>query len=145
VAETPAGPGSDDETGPGNPPRSDDGAASSADHDETLLYQVAPTEFPTDSTGFDPLPTRGGVILRGPCPRCRDLMEFLRVTRSVKATFWRRERSRPRGEDGSRPRRDPSVVPMICTCNGVHPGRPEGEYGCGAYWTITLRPAEGRS
>jgi hypothetical protein len=72
-------------------------------------------------------------------------MEFPHVNKTFRTIRWerrrQREQSRPGEEDGSRTSHDPSVVPMICTCKGVHPGRPEGQYVCGAYWTVRLRPA----
>ncbi|WP_284744157.1 hypothetical protein [Amycolatopsis sp. RTGN1] len=75
-------------------------------------------------------PKPGTLVLRGPCPRCSTIIDVP----IVKSIF------RSRGPFGMR-RDSPSrsrVEPMMCTCNDEHPNRPEGAYGCGAYWTLDL-------
>ena len=73
--------------------------------------------------GCTPTETRRGVLLRGPCPRCADEMEFNLIT----GVFL--------GSDA--PGRSGDWLPVLCTCRGTHPGRPTDEEGCGAYWNVT--------
>lgn len=65
---------------------------------------------------------RRGYLLTGPCPRCTDSMEFELPTGIFLGTGLR-------ATDDS--------LPVMCTCKGDHPGRPNGDEGCGAYWTVT--------
>lgn len=80
------------------------------------------------ATSFAAVPIRGGLILNGPCPRCLDPMAFPHVSEVYKA-IWPERRT----TDPSTPK-----LPMICTCEEEHPGRPSGVAGCGAYWNVTL-------
>jgi hypothetical protein len=82
-------------------------------------------------------PTPGVDLLSGPCPQCRGEMRVLLPADVVKGA---------RGIDWFRPRPAPAAteaepVPIICECGLDHPGRPEGEDGCGAYWSLILTPA----
>ncbi|WP_143631415.1 hypothetical protein [Streptomyces thermovulgaris] len=63
------------------------------------------------------------VVLSGRCPRCGCACTYLYTHRSFR---------RPRR--GLREQR----IPVICTCSTDHPGRPDGEEGCGAYWNVLL-------
>lgn len=99
---------------------------------EPLPYEEATDErFATAASAFQALPTHGGVVLRGPCPRCWHVMDFPHVDRVYRRALWRR------AEPGDRSRA-PQLVRMICTCTADHAGRPQDEYGCGAYWNLTL-------
>jgi hypothetical protein len=69
-----------------------------------------------------PTNTRRGVRLKGPCPRCADDMEFDLIT----GVFL---------SEG--PGRSDDWLPVMCTCRSLHPGRPSGDEGCGAYWNVT--------
>ncbi|MFJ6661637.1 hypothetical protein ACIQNG_35600 [Streptomyces sp. NPDC091377] len=75
----------------------------------------------------------GTLILRGPCPRCRASLEIPVVSTIVhRRSFgrhWRRV-DRPQAAD--------QVEPMMCTCEDDHSNRPDGRYGCGAYWTVII-------
>ena len=77
---------------------------------------------------FSVVSIRGGVILRGSCPRCGDLMEFPYVERVYRGLGGQAQQA---GQLG--------VVQMVCTCTAQHPRRPEGEEGCGAYWNVVLQ------
>jgi hypothetical protein len=83
---------------------------------------------------FSVRPVVGGVRLDGPCPRCGDPMDFPHVDQ----TYKKIRVGRRSGE--ARKSSDLGLVRMVCTCTGEHPGRPEGEDGCGAYWNLTLGP-----
>lgn len=76
-------------------------------------------------------PTSRGVILNGACPRCADPMTFPHVSTVFKTASVLGQTSAA----------DPGDVQMLCTCSESHPGRPEGEDGCGAYWNIRLATA----
>ncbi|MGH3900928.1 MAG: hypothetical protein ACRDTA_22325 [Pseudonocardiaceae bacterium] len=80
------------------------------------------------AASFAAIPIRGGMVLSGPCPRCTDPMTFPYVNEVYRAI-------RP-----SRRTKDPGTpkLPMICTCEEKHLGRPSGVKGCGAYWNITV-------
>lgn len=71
----------------------------------------------------------GTLVLSGPCPRCHAVIEIPHVEKLVRSTL-------PKGStrEGSEP--------MICTCEGIHPDRPDGRYGCGAYWTLVIAKQE---
>lgn len=79
----------------------------------------------------------GTLILRGPCPRCRALIDvpvvssIFRSSRSVGSKL--RARMPKPAEAGHK-------EPMMCTCEDDHPNRPDGLTGCGAYWTLTISP-----
>jgi hypothetical protein len=68
--------------------------------------------------------------LRGSCPRCRAHLEILVVYDVVV-----KGRTAPTG-----PEQDDNE-PVMCTCDEPHPGRPQGQLGCGAYWIFAL-PAD---
>ncbi|MFF3877145.1 hypothetical protein [Streptomyces sp. NPDC001978] len=73
----------------------------------------------------------GTVVLTGRCPRCAAEIEVPVVNTVYKSFRWRR-RTAPA------PVPDEQVEPLICTCTEPHPGRPEGRFGCGAYWLLTI-------
>ncbi|RZU53289.1 hypothetical protein EV385_5199 [Krasilnikovia cinnamomea] len=75
------------------------------------------------SATCEPTETRRGVLLTGTCPRCGDRMDYL-VPTGVFLVFP--------GGSGPRP------TPVMCTCRAEHPGRPDDDEGCGAYWTVEL-------
>ncbi|MGC9439376.1 hypothetical protein [Streptomyces sp. WG5] len=61
------------------------------------------------------------LVLSGRCPRCGCACTYLHVRRAFRG-----------------PSRRADGIPVICTCETAHPGRPEGETGCGAYWNVRL-------
>ncbi|GGV03474.1 hypothetical protein GCM10010260_45240 [Streptomyces filipinensis] len=78
------------------------------------------------------------LILSGRCPRCAaaiDVPVVSGVFRAGGPRFGRRQRGAPDGAARSR------VELMMCTCDEDHPDRPEGRYGCGAYWTVRVPAA----
>ena len=79
----------------------------------------------------------GTLVLRGPCPRCRALIDIPVVSSIFRSSWsvgsWLRARAPKTAEAGHK-------EPMMCTCEGDHPNRPEGHKGCGAYWTLTISP-----
>jgi hypothetical protein len=75
------------------------------------------------------VPTARGVRFVGRCRRCDDEMSYDTVDKYFKGGLsWRR----PRGTGGAK------TVHMLCTCRVEHPGRPEDEEGCGAYWSVEI-------
>jgi hypothetical protein len=93
---------------------------------------TAPEFAEKAARSFRAVPVPGGVYLAGHCPRCTDAVEFPFVRETYRG-------ARRRGRTAGRPDDRDDVVPMLCTCTGDHPGRPEAEDGCGAYWNLTLR------
>ncbi|GAA2746151.1 hypothetical protein GCM10010440_36740 [Kitasatospora cinereorecta] len=104
--------------------------------DPKRYEEITNLRFATAAASFEALPTRGGVILRGTCPRCADPMEFPHVDRVYRMTLPGRSTAARRS--GA----EQDVVHMICTCTADHPGRPEGLDGCGAYWNVRLGPEQ---
>ena len=68
-----------------------------------------------------------GVDLRGRCPRCGDPMDFLVVTDVFRG---------PVAPGGVAAAGASGETTVLCTCQEIHPARPAGETGCGAYWNI---------
>jgi hypothetical protein len=68
--------------------------------------------------------TRRGVLLAGTCPRCHDPMDYLVPTGVFLGAIGTPAYVRP--------------TPLMCTCRNPHPGRPDSDEGCGAYWTVEL-------
>ncbi|MFD5517266.1 hypothetical protein [Streptomyces sp. NPDC127066] len=97
--------------------------------------EITRPSFAERAASFQAVPTRGGVVLKGPCPRCGDPMDFPYVDSVVRS--WLRRRPRP--EPPTATATEETVVPMICTCAVPHPGRPDDLDGCGAYWNVILR------
>ncbi|MGS2644482.1 hypothetical protein [Streptosporangium sp. LJ11] len=113
-------------------------SASSPADGEPLPYKEITDEayarLAADSfTVEEPYP--GTLILRGPCPRCRAPIEIPLVSGIVRSSRSARDRLRRRPRP---PAASETVEPMMCTCEDDHPARPEGRYGCGAYWTLTI-------
>ena len=98
---------------------------SSDDVDSPLLFKDGATGPEYANTPFEETPTRGGVMLRGACPRCQHQMELLHIEKMVDKSIlhW-----------GARRRTEPVMVRMYCTCTEDHPERPADDEGCGAYW-----------
>jgi hypothetical protein len=67
--------------------------------------------------------SRAGLVttFSGECPRCEDQMTF-DVALAI-----------PSARD-STTRDSPEPFTMLCSCGRPHPGHPEGDYSCGAYW-----------
>ncbi|MFQ6145151.1 hypothetical protein [Streptomyces sp. SID10815] len=65
----------------------------------------------------------GVAVLHGACPRCGCAFGYTHTDR-----VFRSPRRRPR----------PAHVPVLCECDGEHPGRPPEEKGCGAYWNVVV-------
>jgi hypothetical protein len=108
---------------------------------EPLPYREMTDESYAESAARDftvEEPKRGILILRGPCPRCRAIIDipvvdgiFFRASLRD-ARMWHRRRSGADHEE-----------PMLCTCEERHPGRPDDAVGCGAYWTLVLSREDG--
>jgi hypothetical protein len=75
-------------------------------------------------------------ILRGRCPRCHGSMTFLIVDDVYKSVLpvHRQPSSSHIGRGSSE---DPGI-PVICTCEQEHSGRPADAEGCGAYWRLRI-------
>ena len=89
--------------------------------DDSYAEQAAKFEVRTDDESVE---------LTGPCPRCGHMMTYL-ITDFI-ARHWLRFAVRepdPATE---------SEEPMLCTCDGEHPGRPSEGFGCGAYWNLKV-------
>jgi hypothetical protein len=71
-----------------------------------------------------------GIILRGPCPRCNHRMEYAIVQRIYRGGLSRSARMYETGAA--------DVETVLCTCSFNHPGRPEDNFGCGAYWNVRV-------
>jgi hypothetical protein len=80
--------------------------------------------------GVDAVENRRGVELRGRCPRCGDPMDFPVVTEVFRSTV----------APGGAAAGVTDETTVLCTCQEIHPARPAGETGCGAYWNIRLTP-----
>ncbi|MFI6079273.1 hypothetical protein ACIA5C_48015 [Actinoplanes sp. NPDC051343] len=72
-----------------------------------------------------PVETRRGVELIGVCPRCGHPMSLPLPDR----VFMNGNAA------SSSP---PEHTSALCTCSGEHTGRPDDEYGCGAYWNLQI-------
>jgi hypothetical protein len=76
----------------------------------------------------------GTAELHGPCPRCGHAIR-VPVVDGVYKSFW------PRRRNSAGPTPPPGNVreeDIICTCEEEHPGRQEGQFGCGAYWSLEI-------
>ena len=102
------------------------------DGDSPLLFEDGATKPEYANTPFEETPTRGGVMLRGACPRCQHQMELLHIEKMVDKSIlpW-----------GARRRANAGVVRMYCTCTEDHPERPADDEGCGAYWERARTPS----
>lgn len=96
--------------------------------DETYARLAAQT-----FTVEKPHPTT--LLLRGPCPRCRGLIEVPIVTSVFRGSRALRD-ALPWG--GKKDEGTDHIEPIVCTCEHDHPDRPDGRFGCGAYWTIVI-------
>jgi hypothetical protein len=77
--------------------------------------------------------------LSGPCPRCRQPMEFTVVRRLLRDS----DTSVPAGTPAPPVPSGRSVV-LYCTVDSVvYDNTPAGESGCGAYWSLTLPAGAG--
>lgn len=72
-----------------------------------------------------------GVRLDGICPRCLGEMSHHEVDSYVRGV---RRNATPRLKTATQ------VVPVLCTCKKAHDGRPKGDEGCGAYWSVEVTP-----
>jgi hypothetical protein len=72
--------------------------------------------------------TRAGLYLTytGACPRCRH-QTMLRIA-GVNAAL-----------SGRSTREDARPFAMFCRCGYPHPGHPDDDMGCGAYWSEQMR------
>jgi hypothetical protein len=86
----------------------------------------------TFAAGCEVSSTARGFRLSGQCPRCEDEMSYDRVMRYFKASR--------RGAVVATPSRAESdgLVRVLCTCKEDHPGCPDDDQGCGAYWTVEV-------
>lgn len=98
--------------------------------DTPLVYaEITHEDYAVQASSFTAVPTRGGVVLCGLCPRCTDTMEFPHVSKVHRRfRLFRTEGgvnpSAHPAQQGPAPEERP--VPMACTCSGDHPGRPPG-------------------
>ncbi|MFY1632867.1 hypothetical protein ACN27F_06180 [Solwaraspora sp. WMMB335] len=77
----------------------------------------------------------GTLVLRGPCPRCHAVIDIPLVHEIFRSSRLLINPNPPAYRPGPR---DEYVEPMMCTCVDAHPDRPDDQYGCGAYWTLTI-------
>jgi len=82
-------------------------------------------------------PTRGMLILRGPCPRCQTQIDIPVVTTLFRSSYGFGGRFLAKGPPATRAG-DVEPEPMVCTCDDEHPGRPADRFGCGAYWMLAI-------
>lgn len=79
---------------------------------KTIPYKEVPPNDPED------------LVFQGICPRCPHEFTYkwpLVVVRGVAATS------------------DSEISVIVrCQCGGAHPGRPEKQSGCGAFWKVTV-------
>lgn len=85
---------------------------------------TADTYAATFASTCTPRQTRRGLLLTGTCPRCGDRMDFPVPT----GIFLRPASAVP--VDRSEP--------VMCTCAIAHPGTPQDDEGCGAYWNVEI-------
>lgn len=83
--------------------------------------------------------TPGTLVLRGPCPRCRSVIDIPLVHQVVRSSRFGVNPNPSTQRAGAQ---SEYVEPMMCTCEDAHPDRPDGLYGCGAYWTLTIARQE---
>lgn len=88
--------------------------------------EVTDGGYAEQTATFDVVPTSDGVVFKGSCPRCGDMMEFAHVERVYRGLVRRRRAA------------NREVVAVACTCTGEHPGRPAEDHGCGAYWNVVI-------
>ncbi|KJE22158.1 hypothetical protein FF36_03590 [Frankia torreyi] len=79
-------------------------------------------------------PSRGGLLLRGHCPRCGHYMTYYATDVVVRGLLPLRRPRPPTPAAGG-------DLTVICTCAEEHAGRPEDYEGCGAYWLHQAGPA----
>ncbi len=69
-------------------------------------------------------PSKGSIVLSGPCPRCSSPIVFATVERLYRSVA---------PEAGEKP------VLVFCTATDQeYEERPKGRFGCGAYWNLVL-------
>ena len=85
------------------------------------------------------MPNVSGVLLRGLCPRCNDLMD---VTIPVEPQLVELPSGGSKSEfTRSKPAiipKDPYQITAWCNCGMEHDKRPEGKTGCGAFGNLTV-------
>ena len=72
---------------------------------------------------------KGGFSIIGTCPRCGHRMTYPYPKRVVGRGIGIRRRSPSREHE----------LAVLCTCTQEHPGPPDHEHGCGAYWKVALQ------
>ncbi|MER7052866.1 MULTISPECIES: hypothetical protein [unclassified Streptomyces] len=99
------------------------GSASGAAREPVAYRETTRADYAaTYAQAVDVVPVnQETVVLSGRCPRCGCACTYLHVRRAYRGPSHR--------ADG---------IPVICTCETAHPGRPEDETGCGAYWNVRL-------
>ncbi|MCL6671543.1 hypothetical protein [Streptomyces panaciradicis] len=65
-------------------------------------------------------------VLSGVCPRCMHAFQYIHPLTGFRG-LW------PRQSRGT------YSVQVACLCSEEHPGRPEDDEGCGAYWILLLQ------
>jgi len=80
----------------------------------------------------------GMYVLRGPCPRCKAIVDIPVVLSIFEGM---RSLAHPLRAASKTASGDEFVEPVLCTCEDEHPKRPQGRVGCGAYWTVIIEAA----
>jgi hypothetical protein len=102
------------------------------DHDQKPYEEISLPDFAERAAKSFKVerPRLGTMVLRGPCPRCGAVMEFVIVDHLIEGTLG----PRPLGHQGHGA--GEAAVLLYCRCEDEHPLRPAGRKGCGAYWTL---------
>ncbi|MET8197967.1 hypothetical protein [Micromonospora taraxaci] len=113
----------------------------SSDNGEALPYQEVTDRsyaaFAAENFTVEE-PEPGTLVLRGPCPRCRSIIDIPLVHAIVRSSrFLGTARAKTQHQAD-----EAYVEPVICTCEDTHATRPDGRYGCGAYWTMIVHRQE---
>lgn len=75
---------------------------------------------------YEPAQEPERIVFHGPCPNCAHGFSFiwpLAVVRTAVATSTTATKL---------------PVTLYCRCEHAHPGRPDDEVGCGAYWKLKV-------
>ena len=70
--------------------------------------------------------TRHEAVLSGTCPRCEHAFQYVHPLTGFRGPWPHRSRGT-------------YSVQVACVCEEEHPGRPDDDEGCGAYWLLLLQ------
>lgn len=114
-------------------------AASPGQHAPVRYAETTDDKYSEDAAQmFEPIQVaKGTLILRGPCPRCRAVIEIPVVNSIFRSSRMLSGRLRGPKAGSSQAA---YIEPMLCNCQYEHRDRPDGRSGCGAYWTLTITP-----